>query len=162
MNGFKVDEFLDFLVEAKKLTYASVGDDFSEEPLLDGSIQLEYTRGSFYYRDIYFGTFFFSGLETVYSNGTPIWTMSYSGGVSKKYMDQTKVIYLFLQNALKSVTLDSPFRGPSTFSSQSFTYVNQCEGNYELFVGNEAVLENGENVYTLHYSGGLLVNTVSL
>lgn len=36
MNFIKPD-FLDFLIEAKKTTYAAQGDDASVEPLIDGS-----------------------------------------------------------------------------------------------------------------------------
>lgn len=51
--------FTNFLVQAKKSTYASQGDDASVQPLLNGSKQLEYCSGNYFYRVIYFGSAFF-------------------------------------------------------------------------------------------------------
>lgn len=74
-------DFLDFLIQAKKATYASQGDNASVTPLLKGSRQLEFLEGDFLYRDIYFGMSYFIGQETVYYKGNPIWSMSYSGRI---------------------------------------------------------------------------------
>jgi hypothetical protein len=52
-------EFLDFLIKAKKATYASQGDNASVTPLLEGSRQLEFQEGNFLYRDVYFGMSYF-------------------------------------------------------------------------------------------------------
>ena len=48
-----------FIVEAKRRTYASQGDDASVQALLNGSKQLEYSSGDYFYRDIYFGSAFY-------------------------------------------------------------------------------------------------------
>lgn len=76
------DLMLDFLVRAKRHTYASHVDDASVTPLLSGSRQLEYREDSFFYRDIYFGVNYFVGQETVYNEEQPYWAMSYAGGVN--------------------------------------------------------------------------------
>ncbi|WP_158077285.1 hypothetical protein [Caenibacillus caldisaponilyticus] len=47
-------QILDFLIEAKRRTYASQGDDASVLPLLTGSRQLEYRNGSFFYGQVHF------------------------------------------------------------------------------------------------------------
>jgi hypothetical protein len=44
------ESILDFLLDAKRATYASQGDDASVPPLLTGSRQLEYRDGSYFYR----------------------------------------------------------------------------------------------------------------
>ncbi len=54
-----------FLRDAKRKTYAAEGGAQSVKALLDGSRQLEFHQGPFLYRDIYFGTAFFSGIEIV-------------------------------------------------------------------------------------------------
>jgi hypothetical protein len=54
IENFRVSEFLHFLVNAKKNTYASEGE-FSEKKLNDGTRQLTYEIKNFKYRDNYFG-----------------------------------------------------------------------------------------------------------
>ena len=66
------ESILDFLVDAKRQTYSSQGDDASVSPLLIGSRQLEYRNGTFFYRDIYFGVAYFVGQETIYKVEQPI------------------------------------------------------------------------------------------
>ena len=55
MEKFADETFLDFLLKAKKSTYAVQGDRAMVSPLLPGSKQLEFSEGNFIYRDIYFG-----------------------------------------------------------------------------------------------------------
>jgi hypothetical protein len=55
------ETFIKFLVEAKKHTYAAEGGEARVKALLNGSKQLEYESGDFFYRDIYFGSEFFLG-----------------------------------------------------------------------------------------------------
>ena len=97
------ESILDFLVEAKQQTYASQGDDASiTPPQLAGSRQLEYRRGSFLYRDIYFGVSYFVGQEIVYKDNRPYWSMSYAGGVEPAITNALEIrpIYAFLREAL--------------------------------------------------------------
>ena len=74
-------ELAAFLLQAKLHTYAAQGDEASVAPLLPGSRQLEYRDGFWFYRDIYFGGERFVGQETVYYDSTPVWAMSYAGGI---------------------------------------------------------------------------------
>ena len=59
------DTFINFLMEAKRRTYATQGDEASVPPLLSGSRQLEFQADLWLYRDIYFGFAYFIGQETV-------------------------------------------------------------------------------------------------
>jgi hypothetical protein len=68
-NMYTEEKFLDFLIKAKKATYASQGDNASVTPLLEGSRQLEFQEGHFLYRDIYFGMSYFACQEIVYYQG---------------------------------------------------------------------------------------------
>ena len=83
MNQISLARLSEFLVDAKRRTYAGLDDDATiSAPLLPGSKQLEYRAGDLSYRDIYFGMRFFVGQETVQAGQHVIWSMSYAGGVS--------------------------------------------------------------------------------
>lgn len=152
------ESVLDFLVKAKRQTYAAQGDDASVMPLLPGSRQLEYGDGSFFYRDVYFGVAYFVGQETVYREARPYWSMSYAGGVDSSVTakDEIRRIYAFLRAALRQVSEDHIFRGPSTFHDVDFEYRNTFEGKFEAFYGTEMIRQQGRTVYALHYSGGIV------
>lgn len=118
-----------FLVEAKRSTYAAQGDDASVQPLLNGSKQLEYRSGGYFYRDIYFGSAFFIGQETVEFEQRPIWSMVYSGGVIISYAswDSIAPIYEFLRLALRLVDTNSIYRGPNRYEVNNYIYTNEYE-----------------------------------
>jgi hypothetical protein len=149
----------EFLVDAKRKTYAGLDDDATvSAPLLPGSKQLEYRAGDLSYRDIYFGMKFFVGQETVQAGEDVIWSMSYAGGVVPTVVDRNEflAIYAFLRQALLAVEDDRPFRGPPQFENESFRYVNTSSGDAAEFHGEEQILRGGVKVYGLRYSGGLL------
>jgi hypothetical protein len=54
-----------FLVQAKLETYAAGSQEASVPAVLAGSHQLEFRRGEFFYRDIYFGGDYFVGRNSV-------------------------------------------------------------------------------------------------
>jgi hypothetical protein len=152
------DSFIPFLVEAKKNTYAAQGVDASVPPSLNGSKQLEYRCGNYFYRDIYFGSAFFTGQEVVEYENRPIWSMVYSGGVliPNASLEQTAPIYAFLREALRLVDELSIYRGPSFYQKQNYIYENQSNGTLDYFYGNETILIDGKKVYELRYSGGFI------
>lgn len=146
--------FREFLVEAKKKTYASESPEAVPEPFLESSRQLQYSNGRYLYRDIYFGSEQFSGIEVVYEGQTPIWTMVYSGGTNSPL--DSREIYAFLKRALRSLSTDFPARGPRIFREGEFTYENNYEGSLERFSGEELILLNESEVYRLNYYGGMI------
>lgn len=148
----------DFLVAAKRSTYASQNDEASIRPVLNGSKQLEYRRGDYFYRDIYFGFGFFAGQETVEYANSPIWSMVYSGGVSLPDTDHKLIakIYAFLRQALRQVDTASIYRGPNRYASENFLYENEAAGALDYFHGKEQILMDGQKVYELRYNGGLI------
>jgi hypothetical protein len=149
----------EFLVEAKRKTYAGLDDDATiAAPLLPGSKQLQHRDGDLSYRDIYFGMRFFVGQETVQAGTGAIWSMSYSGGVVPAVIDRGEflAIYAFLRQALLAIRDDRPFRGPLQFEDDSFRYVNVSSGDVAEFHGEEQILRGGLKVYGLRYGGGLL------
>jgi len=156
----KVDHTLvaEFLVRARQHTYAARGDEEGVSPLLPGTRQFEYSEEPFLYRDVSVGMGYFSGLEVVYHNEQPIWTMSYAGGVwpTNVLTEEIPAIYTFLREALQLVEASQPFRGPGTYQQSEYLYWNECQGNLMRFTGREAIYHGSLLVYELRYHGGLL------
>jgi hypothetical protein len=149
-------EFMAFLVNAKRQTYAAQGDDATVPPLLPGSRQLEYQEGVLCYRDIYFGGAYFVGQETVYEGLTPVWAMGYAGGVmpSSGALREMGQVYEFLRAALRHVTSERPYRGPSQWREGAYVYTDEGQGDLECFWGVETITYEDHVVYQLRYSGG--------
>jgi hypothetical protein len=159
MDPAALARLCEFLVEAKRRSYAGLDDDATiSAPALAGSKQLEIRAGDLIYRDIYFGMRFFAGLETVLSGSQAIWGMSYAGGVSAEIIDRDELlaIYAFLRQALLAVSPDRPFRGPPSFESGGFRYANASHGDPTAFHGEERIDRDGTNVFQLRYNGGLI------
>lgn len=99
---------------------------------------------------------YFVGQETVYREEQPYWSMSYAGGCdpSMTVKDDIRRTYGFLRSALREVSVEHPFRGPSHFWDADFEYHNTFEGQFDAFHGTEVIRQQGQTVYTLHYSGG--------
>ncbi|WP_150266948.1 DUF5680 domain-containing protein [Paenibacillus tepidiphilus] len=152
------EHLINFLVDAKRSTYASQGDDASVQPLLNGSKQLEYCSGDYFYRDIYFGSAFFIGQETVELGNRPVWSMVYSGGViiPEANWDILGPIYGFLRQALRLVDTTSIYRGPKHFETGNYIFNNEYGGTLDCFYGKEIILRDGHKVYELHYNGGII------
>jgi hypothetical protein len=152
------ESFIAFLLNAKRHTYAAQGDDATVTPLLLNSRQLEYQSGELFYRDIYFGLSRFVGQEVVYQGETPMWSMSYCGGLipSTTISVEAKQIYAFLRASLSLVEAGNPYRGPKAFQEGLFGYTNENQGDIESFRGVETITYDGQQVYQLHYSGGVL------
>lgn len=156
---FNLNEFTQFTVQAKLNTYASEGDEATVIPTLNGSKQLEFLSGDYFYRDIYFGMEHFIGQEIIEYMGSPIWSMVYSGGIIQRNLsnDQVGRIYQFLRNALKLVSLDEPFRGPEIYEEENLVYVNKVQGDINNFSGFETIYYETNRIYDLRYSGGFII-----
>lgn len=151
------DQLAQFLVAAKRATYAAQGDNESVAPLLPGSRQLEFRLGSVLYRDIYFGFAYFVGQETVYADDTPFWTMGYAGGMTDAKAD-ANAVYRFLQFALRQVEAASPYRGPGLIRGDNFQYTSQTNSALDNFWGIERISQARAIVYELRYHGGRLID----
>ena len=126
---------MDFLLGAKRATYAGQDDEATVTPLVPGSKQLEYRDGDYLYRDIYLGMAYFVGQEVVSFRGEPVWSMSYAGGVTSSDIDP-RAIYQFLRLALRHGSEAEPCRGPARFSHESWTYTNASNGSLDSFWGD--------------------------
>jgi hypothetical protein len=156
-SAFSREALTDFLLRAKRHTYAAQGDDATVTPLLPGTKQLEYREGPFSYRDVYVGMAYFAGQEIVSYQDQPVWSMSYAGGVAADVTDRGAIgaIYAFLRQALKQGTVVQPYRGPELLRQGFYLYTNQSAGTMETFSGQERITDAGRLVYELRYGGGV-------
>jgi hypothetical protein len=149
--------FTAFLVEAKRSARPAgkVGELQDEMP---GAIQLEYSRGLYTYKNIYYGFERFSGQETVHFEGRPVWGMGYNGGLINHYMWdlQPQWIYAVLRSALAKVSEELPFRGPLNYEYYGFEYNNHPLGHLAEFLGEETIKYRDSLVYHLWYVGGFI------
>lgn len=147
----------DFLIEAKKQTYANTNIKLSAASRL-GSRDYEYSNGEMLYHDTYFGGTNFMGEEVVYSNGdTPIWGMNYYGITLDKSLSE-EAIDQALRPALMEVGCDEivPVRGPKEYINGDYKYTFVCDGSLESFEGIETIYKNSKKVYVLKCHGGLI------
>jgi hypothetical protein len=156
-----MEDFVTFLLEARLNTYASAEPATGVPALLPGAQQFEYAQGEWLYRDSYFGSHFFAGQETIYRRAQPAWSMVYAGGVlpalNPQALDITEAaVYAFLGAALRRITPQRPFRGPRQWQDCAWIYENEVQGALERFSGREMISFQGQQVYELHYSGGML------
>ncbi len=155
---YRREALCQFLVQAKRHTYAGQGDDATVMPLLPGTRQLEYRDGDFFYRDIYAGIPNFVGQEIVYFHNEPIWSMSYAGGIVTQAPEAPswREVFAFLRTALLQVSDASPYRGPADIEDGDYRYHHDQQGSFNAFWGEETVTQLGHLVYRLHYSGRVL------
>lgn len=157
MNLDFLGNLAEFLVQAKRETYASQSWGAFVQLVLNGSKQLEYESGDYFYRDIYFGTRFFGGQEVVEYQNSPVWCMVYSGGVTVPSPPGELIeVYGFLRKALMLVDRKTLYRGPDSFQYGRFSYTNKYEGTIQKFRGLEAIEISDRMVYELQYSGGTI------
>lgn len=155
-------EFMDFLIKAKKSTYANytiekvsssrVGSsDYNYEEVINNK--------KYIYHDTYFGGTKFMGEEVVYCNDNkPIWGMNYYGvaldnSLGEEAMDNA------LRPALMKVGEDTsiiPVRGVSKFENNGYTYTFKQNGTIERFDGIEQIYKDNKLIYELHCSGGVI------
>ncbi len=156
-STFVIDNLVDFLIEAKRNTYASGGREI--EPERPGFKELEFKDDLWYYRDSYAGFFSAPGQEVVRYNGIPVWAMAYNGGMRRKYrnVDYAKQVFNFLKKALMKVEKERPFRGPGRFEGENLVYIDESFGDVREFRGRERILDNGFEVFSQDYIGGLIL-----
>lgn len=146
-------EFLEFLVEAKKSTYSSGKPPGHER---GGSCVFSFEYGDLEYVDRFVGSRIFSGQEVVREDlFYPIWSMNYFGRELCEDISPRELVG-FLKLCLSKVPKEKPFRGPTSFAKGDWKYVNKVEGNVEYFEGYEAIFYQGLLVYELVYNGGIL------
>jgi len=151
-----LEELAEFLVRAKKNTYA--GDGKPEER--NGFKILRYKEGDWEYLDSYSGFYFAFGGEILRFKYVPVWGMSYSGGMKSELHGQLEFAeetFGFLKRALLFVGVDKPFRGPTKFREGNHLYKCKSRGDIKDFQGEEFILYNDVPVFSQRFIGGLVV-----
>lgn len=148
-------ELRQFLVQAKKSTYAA-GDAAQKIVNEDKSTTLIFEDGDWKYHDNYFGGEPYGGREVVFYKNLPIYMMVYYGWVTESVTDFGSV-YKVLQEALRLIPENKPFRGPTEYLSDNLSYKNSFIGEIDNFSGEEIIIDENNNIlYKANYIGGLV------
>lgn len=138
---------VDFLLQAKRATYAGHAAEVSSER--PGAHEFCYEEGALTYRDSYFGGHQFHGQEVVRQSTQQLWCMNYSGRTLSDHFSGD-----FLKLALRHGTPDMPYRGPRVFRNGDYTYICEANGELDWFCGTEAIYHQDTLVYECRFHGG--------
>lgn len=139
-------DIIDFLIRAKKATYAGKGaETASSRPK---SHDLIYEEDGLTYYDTYLGGESFAGEEALWIDGKPYWSMNYAGRVKGGNFSGD-----FLKEALLNVPSDKPFRGPELFTDGDYAYVCHIYGDFSWFQGREIIYFKGSEIYECYFHG---------
>lgn len=153
-----MDKLYDFLIEAKKQTYANANIE-KVQSSRSGSKDYEYKHDNMTYHDTYFGGTNFMGEEVVYiDNETPVWGMNYYGVTLDKSLTE-EAVDKALRPALMLVDQDGilPVRGPKEYINGEYKYTFDVDGDLEYFTGTETIYKNEKPVYILKCHGGKII-----
>lgn len=142
-------ELVDFLISAKKATYAGKGAETASSRV--NSHDLVYKEGKYMYYDTYLGGDKFVGEEALWISDVPYWSMNYAGRVIGDNFSGD-----FLKEALLLVPEDKPFRGPEEYTNGDYTFKCSVEGDFEWFQGKETITYKGELIYECFYHGSII------
>jgi hypothetical protein len=147
-----LERLKEFLAEARQNTYASDSSPI-DNPRLLASKQLEFQKGEYSYRDIYFsGEKRFIGQEIVYQGSKPIWGMNYIGS------QIGKMETAFLKESLFQLSEKCRFGETCEYEKRDFKYQDKGQGNLDEFSGKEEILSKNKSIYKLNYQGGLILD----
>lgn len=145
-------ELLQTLLTFRTKTYAAGTG--KVKAALDGSVQYEHTEGSWLYRDIYFiGNGIFPGIETLYYNDKPVWSMSYFGDFSSMTEEQADTM---LRKALIDTWETTRIYNNVEKDYGAFQYVCAGQGTIDELSGTEEIYVDGKKVYFFYYAGGYI------
>lgn len=145
-----LSEIADFLIIAKKNTYAGNGCE-NKKSCRPHSHDLVFEKDNYKYFDTYLGGKSFIGEEVVFRDNVPVWGMNYYGNeINDKFSSA------FLRLVLSNVKKDKPYRGPSVFKDGDYTYICSVEGTLECFIGKEEIFFIEEKVYECKFCGGII------
>ena len=152
MKMYNQTQFVQFLIEAKRNTYA--GDGKLSTSSRPASKDLSFEQDDYLYIDTYLGSVDFIGEEAVWHKQTPVWAMNYYGRMLTDEVPEG--FSQCLKGALQSVPPEAPFRGPAHFQDGPFEYACAWNGNTDKFDGTEQILVGGREIYRLLFHGGSL------
>jgi hypothetical protein len=142
-----------FLLESNAAGYAS-GADSGWKKEKDGSSTIVHKSSNWKMHDNFFGGEPYGGREVVFHKGKPYWIMVYYGAVKKGA--ESDEVYKFLQESLRKMPKEAPYRGPKNHKSGEWKYENKWKGKVINFKGREIILKKEKKVYWAGYMGGLV------
>ena len=145
-------EFVQFLIQAKKNTYA--GDGTLSAPSRPASKDLLFQQADYLYLDTYLGSVDFIGEEAVWHHQEPLWAMNYYGTMLTDEIPEG--FSHCLKGALQNIPVEAPYRGPAHFQDGPFEYTCLWKGDLDQFEGTEQICMNGKAIYQLTFHGGSL------
>jgi hypothetical protein len=141
------DNIIDFLIEAKKKTYAGKGQKkLASRP---NSHDLVYEKDGLKYFDTFLGERKFAGEEALWENDVPFWSMNYIGRILADGFSGD-----FLKEVLLNVPKDMPYRGPREYKNGNYSYKCTVEGTFGWFYGYEEIFNGDLKVYECAFHGG--------
>jgi len=144
-----MNEIIDFLLRARTKTYAGNGG--KVESALAGSKQLEYSEGDYLYRDIYYvGERAFLGIETIYFQNKPIWSMTYRGDWDPNDITDEEV-NANLRPALIANANTARTNQRVEWENGDYRYLCEGEGELDNFSGTETLFKNGHSSHRVVY-----------
>lgn len=152
-----MDNIREFLIEAKKQTYANGSAEKVTSTRLN-SKDYEYKKDNKIYHDTYFGGTKFIGEEVVYIDNQTFWAMNYYGVTLDETLGE-EAMDNALRPALILVGEDNdviPVRGPKEFINGEYKYTFEVVGDLNCFNGVEIIYKNNVKIYELKCSGGLI------
>lgn len=142
-----------FIVAARERT--ALGQGKRLPPERPGAVEIVYRQGGLSYRDSYFGQSRLLGQEVIRRAGVPVWAMNYRIVVLERSRAD-EGLAAFLQRAQQARYRDRHLLGSYTFQERDLRYVDQSEGTLDLFQGETVVLHHKEELFRMHYCGGLI------
>ena len=147
----------DFLIEAKKQTYANENTPKTASSRLNSN-DYEYRKDNMIYHDTFFGGTNFIGEEVVYIDNKTYWAMNYYGTTLDENLSE-EALDKALRPALMKVGENNnviPVRGPKEFINGEYKYVFEVNGDINCFNGIETIYKNNVKIYELKCTGGLI------
>lgn len=149
------NDLTQFLLKARTKTYA--GDSGNVEPAFKDSFQLEFKDRNWLYRDVYNnGNGIFVGLETVYFENKPVWSMSYFGNYKKLSEEEVDKV---LRKSLIEKKDEARLWYEVYYKTGEYKYECEGYGGIEELGGTEKIYKSGEEVYYFYYAGGTVLAT---
>lgn len=145
-----ISEIVDFLLLAKRNTYAAKGDQTKASRINSHDYCYKNEKGYFYY-DTYLGGECFAGEEAVWYHESPVWSMNYAGRITGEHFSGD-----FLKEALMHVPEDKPFRGPEIYTKGDYHYHCGVTGEFSWFQGQEKIFYQDRKIYECCFHGGVI------
>lgn len=148
-NMGELDELISFRLKASRNTYAAFMNETSSSRF--DSHDYKFEEGAFTYYDTYLGGEQFAGQEAIWRRGTAVYAMNYSGRVLGDNFSGN-----FLKEALRTATVEYPYRGSAFYQSGEYVYKCKVNGSFSWFQGYEEIYCNDRKVYECYFHGGLI------